>query len=445
MKTKHVNLYSWLKGRFNRVLLSLTLMQILILALGFPLSLRIYRISQQTYLEKMARNILLEEGKPGEEIRETLDHAGPFFLFDDNRELVFSNRGLGRGIPREFQIPVYGTRDPGKLMGYYYAGSLDFLAQPANRAFAAALFLLALFSLAGSLLLGSLTARSAARQINRPVKILQKDLLSLRGLKPPPERQFPLAEYTRMSREIRRVGSVLEETERQKKQRIQNITHDLRTPLTGLRSQLEGMRDGILPATAERFNNTLREIERMEEMVHSLSLLHRIEGQVLAQKDPVAAKPFFESLAQLVEGSLREKGQPLALHVDDKDKFQADASLLHRAVLNLLTNANQYGAAGVKIALGGTEARTPQGGYQIFVWNQGTPLTQEEARPLFDRFYRGDASRHQAGSGLGLSIAQEIARLHGGTLKTAALPPQPIQERGLQEQGVCFILTLPAE
>jgi two-component system heavy metal sensor histidine kinase CusS len=112
---------------------------------------------------------------------------------------------------------------------------------------------------------------------------------------------------------------------------------------------------------------------------------------------------------------------------------QADPILLRRALSNLVANAIRYADQGSEILV---SVRQQAGHWLIEVENQGPPLAEATLSKLFDRFYRGDASRHQSSdsNGLGLAIVAAIMHLHSGEVAVA----QPVAGR------ICFTLSFPA-
>ena len=128
--------------------------------------------------------------------------------------------------------------------------------------------------------------------------------------------------------------------------------------------------------------------------------------------EQVEAAAFMEETAERFAGQLA--GKQIELHARrGVDHFQADHTLLQRAVTNLLTNAIRHTPRGGKIELSieaGGEGRTV-----IAVANSGEPIAAEDLEKVFDRLYRGGYARSSPGSGLGLTIARRIAELHGGT------------------------------
>jgi len=126
---------------------------------------------------------------------------------------------------------------------------------------------------------------------------------------------------------------------------------------------------------------------------------------------------------------LRPLAEPRGIRLELKQEpadaaavLSADASRLHRALLNLLDNALRFSPDGATIHVG---IRLRPGWCRLSVRDEGPGLSEEDSRRLFERFYRGDPARarsQQGGTGLGLAIVQQIAHAHGGRIRAGDHP-----------------------
>lgn len=195
-----------------------------------------------------------------------------------------------------------------------------------------------------------------------------------------------------------------------------NIAHDLRTPLTRMRNSIETLRkraqakndaelgavcDGLL-AEADHLLGTfgaLLRIARIEtgRQRHSFSVLplHRLAFDVIELYEPLA----------------EEKGISIAADIAPVE-MRGDRDLLFQALANVLDNAIKFSPSGSIIRV--HTAKTPAGGAAIEVADGGPGIPAEEREKVFQRFYRGETSRHSAGNGLGLSLVAAIVMQHGG-------------------------------
>lgn len=418
-----ISVHQWLRRSFLSAFAVLILLQVSLLSLGTALVLRAYAANQFAYLEDLALQILKN---PAEISVQTPQHAGPFFVFSADGNLLYSNRGKGRSIPPEDHRPVGFN---GRVIGYFYAGEVRFLAQESNRLFLVSLALLLAGSLVISFAVAALFSLRAARRIEEPVVEIARDIRGIRELRRVPGRSFALEELSLISANLHEVSELLAGEEEYKREWMQNIAHDLRTPISALRGQLEGMRDGVLAAGPERFEKNLAELSRLEEMSASISRLNHIEQLRKADTTMIATDLFCNELIAPFEAVAEEKKIDIECRAGI-DRIEADPALLLRALRNILDNGIRYSPAGTVISI--SINAEPSGRPRISIANNGHSIPPDQLEKIFQRFYRGESSRTSAGTGLGLTIAREIARLHGGDLSV----------RNLDPTGVEFILRL---
>ena len=263
-------------------------------------------------------------------------------------------------------------------------------------------------------------ARSLADYISSP-DLMKKDVAAL-----------GVNEFDRILDSVKKLKSRLLHEETLRRQWMQDISHDLRTPLTAVKMQVEGMNDGVLEATGERFAALYSELTLIEKLVWNLQDLSRFESpEMKISPADVNAWKFADDVSSRFSLLAEKKRIKFTIKkncAEDFD-FKADPLLLMRCVSNLLQNAFQYTAEGGEVSLCVEEQSENR--VKISVINTGA-ISEEDIPHVFDRLYRGDRSRSTAGSGLGLSIAQAIAKLHGGKIEVRNMT----NERG--EDCVCF-------
>jgi two-component system, OmpR family, heavy metal sensor histidine kinase CusS len=213
-----------------------------------------------------------------------------------------------------------------------------------------------------------------------------------------------------------------------------DVAHELNTPLTTLIASAElALRGpGDLRSLRDLLGSQLEELQRMTAIVRDMLFLSQADHGARARREPVP------SLAAIVDGVVAYHEAPLAdagLHVDIQGDVEGrfDASLLKRAISNLLGNATRYAEPGstVRIEIGSAG----EGSIRVAVINRGAPIPPEQLPRLFDRFHRVEAARPQADAhhGLGLSIVAAIARMHDG--KTFARCGDGLTTVGLVLEG----------
>lgn len=191
-----------------------------------------------------------------------------------------------------------------------------------------------------------------------------------------------------------------------------SIAHDLRTPLAETRFRLEGLLHDLPDnAAQEQITAAIADIDRLIGVFNALLRLAELDSGLrragFAELDLTA---LVEEAAELYAPSAEAKG--ILLHCDAPPglRLTGDRQLLAQAIGNLLDNAIKYTPPGGRILL----LARPDG---VTVADNGPGMTAAERERAAERFYRGDAARSTAGFGLGLSLVQAIARLHGGVLR----------------------------
>lgn len=214
-----------------------------------------------------------------------------------------------------------------------------------------------------------------------------------------------------------------------------DAAHELRTPVAILQGELERAfeRAADNPELEQALADMLDEVRRLDSIVRKLLMLSRADaGQLQIPMQPLDLVPLLRELADDLDMMAPER--PLQLQLPPQMATRGDADLLRQVLQNLVSNAVKYGVPQGWIAI---QAQRAPSGWQIAVSNQSAGIAFEHRERLFDRFYRADEAHNRriAGVGLGLALAREIARAHGGDLRLAeCLPTQ-----------VSFQLMLPAE
>jgi signal transduction histidine kinase len=198
-----------------------------------------------------------------------------------------------------------------------------------------------------------------------------------------------------------------------------NVAHDLRTPLTRLRSRVEAaLRTGEPGAQKAALEKTIEEADALLATFNALLSIARTEaGQILEGLQPVELKEFLIDIAELFAPLAEESGGSLTLVAPQSVTVRADRQLLAQAVSNLIDNAMKYGVSAGRNApeIVLSLNRTPNEAI-ISVADRGPGIAAADRDRVIERFVRLDRARTHPGSGLGLSLVHGIARLHNGKL-----------------------------
>jgi len=193
-----------------------------------------------------------------------------------------------------------------------------------------------------------------------------------------------------------------------------DVAHEMRTPLAVLISGTEVAlsRDRPVNELHEVLMSHLEDLRALASMVNDMLFLARADrGELAENLVPVSLRSEALVIADYLEASLHDGGH--TLRVDGDAQARVNSPLLRRALVNLVTNAARFTAAGGVIVVRLDEA---EGLPRISISNPSAPVPKETLLRMFDRFWRSDAARARSseGHGLGLAIVRAVARMHGG-------------------------------
>jgi len=201
------------------------------------------------------------------------------------------------------------------------------------------------------------------------------------------------------------------------KEMSDNIAHDLKSPITRIR----GIAEVSLTAgsTLKEYENmaagTIEECDRLLDMINTMLIISKTEAGVSPIEDrEVDIAQVVREACDLFRLPAEDKGVALTCLTPDRFQIHGDIRLIQRMLANLVDNAVKYTPANGQI-----EVSVETAGGQVVaisVKDTGGGISAEDLPHIFERFYRGDPSRSQPGTGLGLSFARAIARAHGGEI-----------------------------
>jgi two-component system sensor histidine kinase BaeS len=281
--------------------------------------------------------------------------------------------------------------------------------------------------------LALLTGLAVARRITRPVgKLIAATRAMGRGDRAARVGQIPApGELRELATAFDQMADTLDRQEQLRRALVADVAHELRTPIAVLQAGHEALVDGVAEPTPGQLASLRDEVLRLARMVGDLQTLAAAEAaalQLALRRCDLAeaAAAAADSLAGRFEaiGVALERRLAPAVILADPDR-------LHQVITNLLTNALKFTPAGGRVTLRtGLDGR----GAVLQVTDTGVGIPAEELPHIFDRFWRGREAARVSGSGIGLSVAAELARAHGGHLAASSQPGH----------GTQMTLTLPS-
>lgn len=268
--------------------------------------------------------------------------------------------------------------------------------------------LLSLLSLGGAALLLSIIF---SRKLTHPIKKLSSAAKAIgEGNLESRVHTSRNDEIGELSRAFNKMAQVLETQEGIRKRVISNIAHELRTPITAIRGELEGMMDGLISADRDQFQSLYEETGRLKKIIEGIEDLSQAEASVLSlKKEKINMGPYLSNIVGRFDALFTEKGVKLELECDKQLTVNADPERLSQIIINLLSNALKATEKGGDVRIRAYRSPTEA---IIEVWDNGCGIKEEDLPFIFERFYKAA----KGGIGLGLAIVKELVQAHGGRI-----------------------------
>ena len=204
-----------------------------------------------------------------------------------------------------------------------------------------------------------------------------------------------------------------------RKEFVANVSHELKTPITTIKSYTETlMDDGLDIEIRDQFLNVIdKECDRMTRLVRDLLQLSNLDYEKTKwEKVEIPVNKFLKTIVSKLDFAFKDKNHVLILEIEnDLPNIVIDRDGIEQVILNIISNAIKYTEEGGKIEITG---KTSGNFISIMIKDNGIGIPIEDQKRIFERFYRVEKgrSRDLGGTGLGLSIAKEIIKAHNGEI-----------------------------
>ena len=275
-----------------------------------------------------------------------------------------------------------------------------------------------------------------------------------------PIREVGSAEFNELCRALEKMRIRLKEGneaklkyDRESKELISNISHDLRTPLATVKGYVEGIMDGVAstPEKMDKYIHTIyTKTNEMEQLINELTIYSKIDTNRLPYTfTKVNVKKFFDALSEDLKIELESRNINYSYNNDvgEEELIIGDVEQIRRVVNNVMSNSIKYMDKPQKMI--DLNVKDADDVVHVSFRDNGKGIPKQDVPNVFNRFYRADASRNSAtgGSGIGLSIVKKIMEDHGGRVwvsstegeeTTVHLEFRKYRENGYYEQDIDY-------
>jgi len=225
-------------------------------------------------------------------------------------------------------------------------------------------------------------------------------------------------ELAQLAMRFNQMALQLEEVENKRRQLIGDVTHELRTPLTSIKGYMEGLVDGVLPATPETYDQIHNEASRLARLVDDLQELSRVEANAFSLDiHPTDLSTLVGTILKRLTPQATKKRITLRSNLPaNLQHVLADEDRITQVLTNLAANALQYTPEDGSVTISAIQKDDE---VIVSIKDSGIGIPPEHLANLFTRFYRVDKSRSRntgGGSGIGLTIARHLVEAHGGRI-----------------------------
>lgn len=230
-------------------------------------------------------------------------------------------------------------------------------------------------------------------------------------------------EVGELAHAFNRMATELEQVDVMRRDLIANVSHELKTPISGLRAMLENAVDGVAAVDTETLQVMLSQVNRLGDLIEDLLDLSRLESRAVEiERESFQLHELVDRVVEEATFSFQSQSNGKVVRIDSmvpkRLELVGDIKRLHQVLFNLVDNAVRHSPDGSAVEL---SAAATSDVVTVTVDDQGPGIAEEEAGLVFERFYGSNRGKNVDGSsGLGLAIARWIVELHGGSIAASS-------------------------
>ena len=339
----------------------------------------------------------------------------PLFLRDANEQLLLGPEGLSDGVR---WLPIEKND---RLLGYLGFYKTQEITEELDRVFLQRIQGSFVWSVILVLIIATLFTWMLNRWLLKPLLKLRATTQQIGG--GDLGRQIELKqkdELGELANDLNRLSQTLDENRKARRKWVADISHELRTPVAILKGELEAIEDGIRTFDNNSLESLIQEVARLSLLIDDLHQLSMADaGDFKLVVEPLSLAELLHELVENNQGRLDQHNATIRIvDLTDEAIVKGDGQRLNQLFNNLLENSLAYSAPPCQIVVDASI----ENDWEVINWQDSAPSVEpEKLEFLFERLYRGEASRNRTsgGSGLGLSIVKSLVELHGGNISAS--------------------------